>query len=156
MSDFEIIAGIKFYTKDIHSMNLTGDKFSVTLMEGTTINYPRQNEDRQAEVLLKNAGRIEFKGIQDATIIDTPENNVYVLEGCENVTVEADGGINEFDKETVGNDQDLIELSNRILPDGTIQYSRNNVLKLNKNDLYKLPNQSNISHVEYDSAEIFE
>ena len=151
MADTEIIGGIKFYTKDILEIKITDTDFNVILMDGTSVTYTMQPEERQAEIVAKDVGRIEFLGLINATIKDSPNNDVYILSGCENITVDADSGIMKMDGEDIGTDQDLIELKNRILDNGVLQYSKSNILKLNKGDLYKLPNESSINYVSNDS-----
>lgn len=156
MSGTEIIGGIKFNTKDIDKKVASDNTFSVTLTDGTTINYLTQSEERCAEIEIMGTGRIEFRGIEKATITDTPQNDVYILAGCDNVIVYADGGTNNDNLYSSGNDQDFVEVKNRKLPDGSIQYSKDNVLKLNKDDLYQLANSDNVHIVNKDSTDILE
>ena len=156
MNDFEYIGGVKFFTKDILEINISETDFQVILMDGTSVEYTQIPEERQAEVVMKEVGRIEFSGLIDSVIKDSPNNDVYVLYGCENVTVDADNGTMDFNNEIIGTDQDLITINNRTLPNGKIQYSKSNTLKLNKNDLYMLPNKGIINSINELSAEINE
>jgi len=154
MSGFEIVGGIKFKSKDIAAKECFDNKYSVNLADGTTLDFVQQAEDRFAEVELLESGRVEFRGIENATIIDTPMDDVYVLCGCRNVTVAADAGTLDGGTHTFGMDQDFVEVQDRTLPNGKIQRSENNTLKLNKDDLYQLSGSDDVNLVNNDSEDI--
>lgn len=156
MNGTEVIGGIKFNTKDIDKKIASDNTYSVTLVDGTTINYLTQREERFAEIEIMEAGKIEFRGIEKATITDTPKDDVYILSGCNSVILYADGGTNNDNLYSSGNDQDFVEVSDRKLPDGSIQHSKNNVLKLNKDDLYQLANSDSVNMVNNNSTDITE
>ena len=156
MSVIEIIGGIKFYSKDINEVNLKDELFDVIMADGTELKYGYQPREREAEVIVKSTGRVEFNGLINVTIKDSPNNDVYLLAGCESVTLEADRGLMRMKDEMVGIDQDLIQLKNRLLKNGEVQYSKSNTLKLNKCDLYQLPNETSINFVNEDSEQVKE
>ena len=156
MSDIEIIGGIKFHTNNIIEVNLKNEWFYIILADGTELKYKYQPRERDAEVIVKSMGRVEFNGLINVTIKDSPNNDVYLLAGCENVVLEADRGLMKMKDEIVGIDQDLIQLKNRLLKNGEIQYSKSNTLKLNKCDLFQLPDETSINFVNKDSEQINE
>ena len=146
MSSFVKLGGIFIDEGIVNKSNITDDNCEITLKQGTRIEFKVQPDDRFAEISQTIYNRIDFKGLLNAVIIDTEDNDVYRLMGCEDVSVYADRGV----------DSDLIEVYHRILPNKDMQYSRNNTLKLNSGDLYKLPDDSSIKFISEDSENIKE
>ncbi len=146
MGKILVLGGVSIDEDIIHKYNVTADVCEITLKQGTHIIYRNQPSSRHAEITQTLNKRIDFKGLVDATIIDTEKNDIYRLLGCENVAVCADRGDSS--------DQDLVEIYHRLLPDKTMQYSKNNILKLNKGDLYKLPEDTTIKFVQETSEQI--
>ena len=146
MGNILVIGGVRIDEDIINKYNISTDVCEITLKQGTHIIYRGQLPARHAEITQTLNKRIDFKGLVDATIIDTEKNDIYRLLGCENVAVCADRGDSS--------DQDLVEIYHRLLPDKTMQYSKNNILKLNKGDLYKLPEDTTIQFVQESSEQI--
>lgn len=146
MEDFVEIGGVKFKFNAVLFQAETDGKYEVVLENGTKILFEEQSEDREAMVDMSYTNRVDFNGLVGATIMDTPENDIYRLLGCENVTVEANRGYNS--------DQDMVEVCNRLLPNGKEQLSRNNVVKLNAGDLFKLPQDDMVQFVQDDCTHI--
>lgn len=141
------IGGITYNFYDINEHHHTDDIYTVKLKDGTLLTYKEQDLAREAEVHIDNNGRIDFKGLFDVKITDTKKNDIYRLMGCEKVILDAanDGG--NFDS-------DLVQVTNRRTSNGIIQFSKNNTLILDKNDLYYLPEDTCISSVENDIESI--
>lgn len=146
MGKILLLGGVRVDENIILKYNIAADVCEITLKQGTHIIYRSQPSSRHAEITQSLSKRIDFKGLVDATIIDTEKNDIYRLLGCENVAVCADRGDSS--------DQDLVEICHRLLPDKTMQYSKNNILKLNKGDLYKLPEDTYIKFVDDSSEQI--
>ena len=152
----EIIGGVSFNQNIIQTFSLYGKEYNVTLNNGTKIIYKEQPKEREAKVEQDKTNRNDLMGLYNATIIDTKENDVYRLMGCENVTIIADRIIKDNFDNHIKFDSDLILISNRRLSNGHIQTSKNNILKLNKGDLYKLIDDTNISVAEEDKKTVLE
>lgn len=143
MYDVKIVGGIAFREKDLLKAyeNPDKDKYTVEMIDGTTLIYPAQSAAQEAEVKRSAEGRVDFRGLKDAKIVDTKRNDVYRLMGCENVLVDADNA----------KDSDWIQVTNRRLSTGVIQISKNNTICLNKNDLFSLPEISDFLFVDDDT-----
>lgn len=141
------IGGITYNIYDIKNSHNIDGTYTVTLKDGTKLIYPEQELSREAEVVFDRSGRIDFKGFYGVEIKDTPKNDSYRLMGCENVTLEAARGGDIVDC-------DLVQVIHRRTSDGRIQNAKNNTLKLDRNDLYSLPNDIFISSVDDDEKSI--
>lgn len=143
MTKVKIVGGCAFHEDELVKAyeNPEKNKYTVEMKDGTTIIYPMQEYEREAEVRKTPEGRVDFKGLKDAVIIDTPKNDVYRLMGCCNVLVNADNS----------KDSDWVQIINRRLSTGKMQMSENNRICLNKNDLYSLPGSQDMSFVDKDT-----
>lgn len=143
MSGVKIIGGVAFQAEEIVKAyeNPENNKFTVEMKDGTVIIYPAQAYEQEAEVRRTPEGRIDFRGLYNAVIIDTPKDDVYRLMGCKNVIMNGD----------TSDDSDFIEVIDRRLSTGEIQISENNRICLNKNDFYIGTDAENISYMNNDT-----
>lgn len=153
--DCKTIGGITFNIYDISKHHLLDEQtYAVRLKDGTVLKYKEQDCANEAEVYFDPNHRIDFKGINDAEITDTAQNDVYRFMGCQNITLYAERSITDSTGRKTGSDSDFIEITHRRLTNGQIQYSKNNKLILNKGDLYVLPEDTSISAVETDKKSV--
>lgn len=162
-----MVGGIKYNKNDVKNVSTSeamfdnhngfrdGLKHEVELRDGTKLDYNSvkyedgsSNEqtrlEKKAEVQFEKDGTINFKGLYDVEIKDTPKNDNYRLLGCEYTNVKADriveespGAIARFfgaEGEIKSADADKILFSNRILPDGTVQKSHSSWAQVQSGD----------------------
>lgn len=143
MNKVKIIGGVAFESSELVKAyeDKEKNKYTVQLKDGTTIIFPEQEYGREAEVRRTPEGRVDFRGLKDAVIIDTPKNDIYRLMGCCNVILNAD----------MEEDSDWVEVIDRRLSTGVIQKSENNRICLNENDLYMDNISQNISFIQKDT-----
>lgn len=143
MLKLRTVGGVTYDEKELVKAyeNPEQNKYTVELKDGTVIIYPMHDFAREAEVVRSPEGRLDFKGLKDAVVIDTPKNDIYRFMGCNNIIVNADNG----------GDSDLIEVTNRRLSTGEIQISEGNRFCMNKNDIYNLHNSTGMSFVLEDT-----
>ena len=143
MSAIKVVGGVTFQERELVKAyeNAEDNKYTVVMKDGTTIIFPMQEFEREAEVIKGTEGRVDFKGLKDAVIIDTPKNDVYRFMGCENLVVNADTGI----------DSDWVQVTHRRLSTGKMQMSHNNRICMNKNEVYELPDSDALSFVLEDT-----
>jgi len=175
-----MVGGIKYYSKDVKNVSTSkisekdagkgntfhdATKYEVTLKDGTKITHTshkqkdgssteKENLARKAEVQVENNGTVNFKGLYNADITDTPKNDNYRLLGCEYTTLEAarsetkteDTGFVEKIKTKIfghtikspeykGKDKDNITVANRKLDNGKVQTSFSTFVEYNDGDV---------------------
>lgn len=165
-----MVGGIKYNKNDViqtrtsqvsvpnGSIFQDATRYEVTLKDGTKIMHTSSNTDEvstkernlrgNAEVQVERDGTINFKGLYDVEITDTPKNDNYRLLGCNLVQVNAEreapqsfweqvvegfrGGVL---KTPVGADADTITVAGRLLPNGELQESGTNFINCNDGDV---------------------
>lgn len=140
-------------------------RYEVTLKDGTKIMHTSSNTDKvsieeenlrgNAEVQVERDGTVNFKGLYNVDITDTPKNDNYRLLGCAYTSVaaeretpvpksigeqllEAVGGY--VHEKTVGADADTITVASRKLSNGEIQQNGPmNIINANDGDVVNYP-----------------
>ena len=88
--------------KDYRGVFKTSTTYVATLNDGTVVKYPEQKPieykdgSEPPKIKRNKDGSIDFIGLQDAKIIDTPKNDKYNLIGCSGI-VSADNYKNDKD-----------------------------------------------------------
>ena len=101
-------------------------EYSVTLKDGTKLNYEKQSENRQATIDILDDGSVNFFGLSEAKIIGTDKNDNYRLHGCEKTLVNVLGDSkNSMLGAFLGKERKFDEVHGykRTLPDGSTQKS---------------------------------
>ena len=105
------------------------EEHKVTLRDGTTLVYKKQDDTRQATVDIADDHSVNFFGLNDVSVFGRAgKQDNYKLFGCEGAKVKV------YDRRANYAATDTVEFHSRMLANGEMQYSANNSVSADAND----------------------
>lgn len=101
LKNIEVKEGRK---KDERGVFQTYKEYKATLTDGTQVEYRKQDKNRESQIIRNADGSIDFVGLKEASITETPKKDVYNLIGCEFTDVNTEmypNKPNSYDGDTV-------------------------------------------------------
>ena len=95
--------------KDERGVFQTYKEYKATLTDGTQVEYRKQAEKRESQIIRNADGSIDFVGLNDASITETPKKDVYNLIGCEFTDVDTRMYSNKHNS----SEDDIVKIANR-------------------------------------------
>lgn len=115
--------------KDCRGVFQTYKEYKAKLTDGTQVEYRKQDEKRESQIIRNADGSIDFVGLKEASITETPKKDVYNLIGCEFTKVDTRSYSNKHNSY----DDDTVRIANRE-HNGEVEESREIFISYGKGD----------------------